>query len=138
MAYDLARYAGAAYLIWLGVRMVARQGGFDSPALPRASLGAIFRQAVITNVLNPKVALFFLAFLPQFTDASRGPLALQILSLGFIFIFNGTIVCCGYALAASQIGRWLSSRFRIGAGLHRATGGLFIVLGMRLALLDGK
>jgi threonine/homoserine/homoserine lactone efflux protein len=136
MAYDVVRYAGAAYLLWLGIRtIVARGRGFASTSLAPASLGTIFRQGVLTNVLNPKVALFFLAFLPQFTNAARGALAPQILLLGFIFIFNGTIVCIGYALAASQIGAWLASRFRISAWLNRATGGIFLALGLRLAFL---
>jgi len=139
IAYDVIRYAGAAYLIWLGVRLVvARHAALGSPALARASLGTIFRQGVLTNVLNPKVALFFLAFLPQFTDPTRGPLGPQILLLGFIFILNGTFVCVGYALAASQIGAWLSSRFRISAWLNRTTGGIFMALGIRLAFLERR
>jgi threonine/homoserine/homoserine lactone efflux protein len=97
-------------------------------------LWRVFRQGAITNVLNPKVALFFLAFLPQFADASRGPLAPQILLLGCLFVFNGFFVCAGYALVASRIGEWARSRWDIGAWLDRATGVLFIGLGLRLAL----
>ena len=69
----------------------------------------IFRQGVVTNVLNPKVALFFLAFLPQFTDAARGPLPLQFVLLGLVFVGNGLIVCLAYALAASWLGDWLKA-----------------------------
>jgi threonine/homoserine/homoserine lactone efflux protein len=93
----------------------------------------IFRQGVITNVLNPKVALFFLAFLPQFASPANGPLAPQILVLGLIFDFNALLVCLAYALAASRLGDWLRTRYGVTAWLQRATGGLFIALGLRLA-----
>jgi threonine/homoserine/homoserine lactone efflux protein len=95
----------------------------------------VFRQGVITNVLNPKVALFFLAFLPQFVDASRGNPAVQTAALGLIFDVNGTIVNVLVALGASSLGAWLRGR---GAGsariLGRATGVIFIGLGARLAV----
>ena len=135
LAYDMLRYAGAAYLVFLGVRTLwSKQGSLKVQVLPRTSLGKIFRQGVITNVLNPKVALFFLAFLPQFANPANGPLAPQILLLGGIFIFNGTVVCLAVALAASRLGDWLKSRYNLSAWLNRLTGGLFIALGLRLAL----
>lgn len=135
LAYDVVRYAGAAYLVWLGVRaLMSRSGGLALPEMAHASHWATFRQGMVTNALNPKVALFFLAFLPQFTDASRGPLALQFVVLGLIFIANGLVVCLGYALAASWLGGWLTRRYDIHAWLHRAMGVLFIGLGLRLAL----
>jgi threonine/homoserine/homoserine lactone efflux protein len=84
------------------------------------------------------VALFFLAFLPQFADPARGPLAPQILLLGAIFTVNGTLVCIGFALVASRLGTWLKSRFGVTRLLDRATGVLFIALGVRLALLDRR
>jgi threonine/homoserine/homoserine lactone efflux protein len=97
-------------------------------------MGTIFRQGMLTNALNPKVALFFLAFLPQFTDAARGPLALQFVLLGLLFIANGLVVCVAYAVAASALGSWLTSRFEVHAWLNRAMGALFVALGVRLAL----
>jgi len=139
MAYDLVRYAGAAYLVWLGVRALraAPVGrGVDAP--PPVPLGRIFRQGMLTNLLNPKVAVFFLAFLPQFTDASRGPLPLQFLLLGSIFVVNGTVVCLAYALAGSWLGGWLGARSGASAWLNRTMGGLFIALGLRLALGDRR
>src|SRR6476646_8919574 len=85
VAYLAIRLGGAAYLVYLGVRgLMARPSAAASPLEP-ASLGVIFRQGVITNVLNPKVALFFLAFLPQFVDPTRGNPALQVIALGLIF-----------------------------------------------------
>ena len=138
-AYDLVRFAGAAYLVYLGLRaLVSRQNALEVRAVERTSLGKIFRQGVITNILNPKVALFFLAFLPQFANPVNGPLAPQILLLGLIFTFNGTLVCVAVAMAASRLGEWLKSRYNLTAWLNRLTGGLFIALGIRLALMDRR
>ena len=135
LAYDAVRYAGAAYLVWMGVRALrVRSSAFTPQTMTRVPLAAIFRQGMVTNALNPKVALFFLAFLPQFTDASRGPLAPQFLLLGVIFIANGLLVCLAYAVAASWIGAWLTSRYDVQSWLTRAMGALFIGLGLRLAL----
>ena len=139
LAYDLVRYAGAAYLVYLGARALrSRQNPLEVQALALVSLGKIFRQGVITNVLNPKVALFFLAFLPQFANPAIGPLAPQILLLGAIFTINGTLVCLAVALAASRLGDWLKSRYNVTAWLSRLTGALFIGLGVRLALLGRR
>jgi threonine/homoserine/homoserine lactone efflux protein len=135
LAYDAVRYAGAAYLVWLGVRALASKSSpLHVQRVDPERLGRVFRQGVVTNVLNPKVALFFLAFLPQFTDPARGPVPLQIALLGLIFIGNGTIVCIGYALAASWLREWLKSRYDVATWLNRAMGGLFVGLGVRLAL----
>ena len=106
--------------------------------MDRASLWRILRQGALTNALNPKVAVFFLAFLPQFADPSRGPLAPQLLLLGGIFDVNGTLVCVAFALAASHVGAWLERRLGASRLLQRLTGGLFVALGLRLALLDRR
>jgi threonine/homoserine/homoserine lactone efflux protein len=135
LAYDIVRYAGAAYLVWMGIRAIGtRARALAVQAMDDVPLAAIFRQGMVTNALNPKVALFFLAFLPQFTDASRGPLAPQFLLLGVIFVVNGLLVCLAYALAASWLGSWLTARYDIHTWLNRAMGALFIGLGVRLAL----
>jgi threonine/homoserine/homoserine lactone efflux protein len=135
LAYDAVRYAGAAYLVWLGVRAIASKSSpLHVQRVDPERLGRVFQQGVLTNMLNPKVALFFLAFLPQFTDSSRGPVPLQIAMLGLIFIGNGTIVCVIYALAASWLGEWLKRRYDVATWLNRAMGALFIALGVRLAL----
>ncbi len=139
LPYDAVRYAGAAYLVYLGVKaLAAKQGALEIRAVDRASLWRTFRQGALTNVLNPKVAVFFLAFLPQFADPSRGPLAPQFLLLGGIFDVNGTLVCAAFALAASHVGTWLKGRLGVSRLLQRLTGGLFIALGLRLALLDRR
>ena len=139
LAYDAVRYVGAAYLIWLGVRALrSRAGGLEVQAMERVSHGRIFRQGMITNVLNPKVAMFFLAFLPQFTDAARGSLPLQFVLLGLIFVANGFLVCLAYALAAGWLGGWLKTRYGVSTWLNRAMGALFVGLGLRLALGDRR
>jgi len=134
-AYDAVRYAGAAYLVWLGVKALRSSAGpLQVQAMAAVSPRRIFWQGALTNALNPKVALFFLAFLPQFAAPERGPLGPQLLLLGAIFTVNGTLVCIGFALAAARLGDWLKRRFGVTRLLDRATGALFIALGLRLAL----
>jgi threonine/homoserine/homoserine lactone efflux protein len=138
-AYDLVRWAGAAYLVVLGVRALrSKAGALEVKALAPVSPRRVFLQGALTNVLNPNVALFFLAFLPQFADPSRGPLAPQLLLLGAIFAVNGTLFCVAFALFASRLGAWLRTRFGVTRLLDRITGGLFVALGLRLALLDRR
>lgn len=134
IAYDVVRYTGAAYLVWLGVRAIASKSSpLEVQRVDPDRLGRIFRQGMLTNILNPKVALFFLAFLPQFTDPARGSVPLQITLLGLIFIANGTVVCVLYAIGASWLGEWLRTRYDVANWLNRAMGGIFISLGVRLA-----
>ena len=134
LLYDAVRLAGAAYLVCLGIRALLRPAPtHDDAPPPPSSLGAIFRQGVVTNVLNPKVALFFLAFLPQFVDPARGSAAAQIVAVGLLFDTTGTIVNVLVALAASRAGGALR-RGRAARVLHRVTGGVFLLLGARLAL----
>jgi len=139
VAFDVVRYAGAAYLVWLGVSTLwSGSRTFASRTLEPTRLGTVFRQGALTNILNPKVALFFLAFLPQFTDPARGPLAPQILALGLIFIFNGTLVCLAYALAAGAVGAWLKTRTSVSTRLTQLAGVLYIALGVRLLWIDRR
>ena len=133
-AYDVVRFGGAAYLVHLGIRAIlARPAAPDAESPARASRGAIFRQGIVTNILNPKVALFFLAFLPQFVDASRGSVAGQLLLLGLLFNTSGTLVNLGVAWAASGAGRWSASRLGPSPLFQRLTGAVFIALGVRIA-----
>ena len=134
VAYMALRLGGAAYLVWLGVKALRAAPGDGAVAeLPPAPLGAIFRQGVITNVLNPKVALFFLAFLPQFVDPARGDPALQVIVLGLLFDVSGTLVNLTVALASSRVAARLRSTSGTTRFVQRATGVLFIGLGARLA-----
>ena len=111
VAFDTLRYAGAAYLAYLGIRALLRDdaieldGGAAPPSARRAYL-----DGVLVNVLNPKVALFFLAFLPQFVDPARGATSTQILVLGLVVFAIATTSDVVYALAAGALGGWLRSR----------------------------
>ena len=135
IAYEIVRFAGAAYLIWLGIQALRSRTGPLSGAPPdRASEWAIFRQGMITNLLNPKVALFFLAFLPQFASPEAGSLALQIIVLGCLFNLSGTLVNIGVACLAASARAWLNSGERVTRAFRWLTGSVFIGLGLRLAL----
>jgi len=137
-AYEIVKYAGAAYLIYLGVRILTtRQPKTAETPITEATLRTIFLQGVITNVLNPKVALFFLAFLPQFINRDTN-VAAQIIFLGLLFNTSGTIVNVIVALAASYTGVQFKTRLGNSSVFRWLTGGIFIGLGVRLALLERK
>jgi len=133
VAFNVVRYAGAAYLIYLGIKMFAQETDLASQQLKTESLGAIFRQGAITNMLNPKVAIFFLAFLPQFIDAHRGSVAFQIVVLGLIFNVGGTLVNLAVAYAGGTLGELLRRNQSIARLQQRFTGLIFVGLGLRLA-----
>jgi threonine/homoserine/homoserine lactone efflux protein len=138
-AYDAVRFCGAAYLIVLGVRAILRPAALGGEAgLAPASVGTVFRQGVLTNVLNPKVALFFVAFVPQFLDPAAGPAWLQIVVLGLLFNLSGTLVNLGVALAASRATGWLRRNPGTAAAARRVSGAVFVGLGVRLALASRK
>jgi threonine/homoserine/homoserine lactone efflux protein len=135
VAFQVVRYAGAIYLIYLGVRLIARRrrDGEVVGTAPIAPFHTIFRQGVITNVLNPKVALFFLAFLPQFVSPARGSATMQLVTLSVYFIFSATIVNLAVAVLSGVAGNFLR-RGRNIARMERASGGVFIALGLRVGL----
>ena len=146
-AFSLVKWGGAAYLCFVGVKMLlSRQAvsvddaavGKLMPAGRAITLGQVFWQGVLTNALNPKVALFFLAFLPQFVTTDSSHQALAFLLLGLIFIFNGTLWCLGVAaFAASAAGRFRQSG-RALLWINRVLGGLFVYLGIRIATLQAR
>ncbi|MGH8481575.1 MAG: LysE family translocator [Nevskiaceae bacterium] len=135
LAYDVLRLCGAAYLIWLGAQSLRSR---DAPGpiaqLPPDSLRKVFWQGFATNVLNPKVALFFLAFLPQFADPARGAFALQVLVLGLIFIVNGLWVCLLVARSAAAMAGWARRRAGAITWIQRGSGALLVGLGLHLAV----
>lgn len=134
MAFNIIKYPGAAYLFYLGVTMVlsSRSAQFTGEEKPM-NMKRIFISGMITNVLNPKVALFFLAFLPQFVDAPQAGSALPFLILGATFTTTGTIWCLGLAIFASMISTSIRRNPSIKKWLDRITGILFVALGIRLA-----
>ncbi len=133
LAFNTTRYAGAGYLIYLGAKTIRQRSHLAAQELAPQDLPNIFRQGVITNVLNPKVALFFLAFLPQFVDARRGRVALAILLLGLIFNAGGMLVNLGVAYAGGTVGELLRRNQRLAQIQKWFSGLVFIALGARLA-----
>ena len=138
LAFALLKFAGVLYLLYLAWRAL-RDGGAapgESPSVPERSLGALFRRGVLMNVLNPKVALFFLAFLPQFAHPEKGPVGLQMLLLGGVFTLLVVIVFGVAGWFAGSLRPWLLRR---GAGLKRLSAwlmaGIYAALALRLALV---
>jgi threonine/homoserine/homoserine lactone efflux protein len=110
-AFGVLRYGGAAYLLWLGVRTLRRsRAGAPVQPVGRASYGRLFREGVLVDVLNPKTALFFLAFLPGFVREGAGPVALQVLVLGLVFVVLAALTDGAYALAAARVSRGVRRR----------------------------
>ena len=137
MAFNVVKYLGAAYLVYLGLaKLFTRAPGTEEQADRTApqSLRQIFRQGVVVAVLNPKTALFFLAFLPQFVDKTRGGVSLQLLILGCLFVFMAIISDGMYALLASSAGQLLKSRSLVGWVERYVAGFIFVALGIAAAL----
>jgi threonine/homoserine/homoserine lactone efflux protein len=139
-AFDIIKYVGAAYLVYLGVKsLLSKKYSIKiDQNLKQLSYKKIFWQGFITNVLNPKVALFFLAFLPQFINIHKGNTTLQILFLGTWFDFVGTIVNVLVALLFGKIGSWLSKSPTFIQWQERITGTILIALGIKVALSSKK
>ena len=148
-AFNAVKWLGAAYLVWIGVRLLmarAKPVGVvwdassavltQSDGAKMADLQWVFLKAFATNALNPKVALFFLAFVPQFIPAHTPDPVWTFVWLGCLFNFNGLLICMAWALAAS----WLSQRTRLLQrglqSLDRVAGGMFVGFGLKLALTD--
>jgi threonine/homoserine/homoserine lactone efflux protein len=141
-AYHAVRWLGAAYLIWLGVRRLLAK---DEPSgsgkgldASRLGLRRIFAQGVVVNVLNPKTALFFFAFLPQFVDTSRGSVPFQVLVFGVAFVLLGLVSDGAYAVAASAGAGWLRRRPGVARASRLVSGGVLISLGVTTALAGSR
>jgi threonine/homoserine/homoserine lactone efflux protein len=140
LAFDVVKYVGAAYLIVVGLRRLAgleRGGGLEERPATERSLGRLYRQGIVVNVLNPKTALFFLAFLPQFIEAGHAGHAGAFVALGALFNLGGFVVNAVVALLAGAARERLAKRRAasgIGSWLQRAAGLLFVGLGAKLAL----
>jgi threonine/homoserine/homoserine lactone efflux protein len=136
VAFNVVKYLGAAYLVYMGVRSILNKKkslGLKKN-IKRLSYRTIFFQGFATNVLNPKVALFFLAFLPQFINIETGNTALQILFLGTWFDVGGTLVNILVAVLCGRISMWLSQSPRFVQWQERITGAMLIGLGIKVAL----
>lgn len=141
LAYSIVKYAGALYLVGIGIGFfLRRDDGSALPGEPAPAPGSVklFRQGVLTNVLNPKVALFFLSFLPQFVTPQTQAVFWPFMVLGLVFFITGSLWCIFLVSGAA----WLSARFRhrtsAGGWLKKFTGALFIGLGIRLAFSQAR
>src|SRR5262245_31591415 len=134
--FSIVKLAGAAYLVLLGVRRLLSRGAADPAAapVPVRSLRRHYGQGVIVEVLNPKVAIFFLAFLPQFVDPTRAYPALQTFLLGCTFVLLGLLSDGMYAVVAASVGRRIAARRAARARIERASGVAYIGLGVFAAL----
>ena len=139
LAYDTVRYLGAAYLVWLGVqRLLARDEDAGPAGAARERLGRILAQGVVVNVLNPKTALFFFAFLPQFVDPAAGSVPLQVAVLGATFVGLGLVTDSAYALLAATGAGLLRRRRRVARASRLVSGGVLVGLGVTTALAGSR
>ena len=137
--FEIIKFLGAGYLIFLGIRMLFSGDELAlGSRLKSTNLRKIFVQAVVTNVLNPKVALFFIAFLPQFVDPDFGSTLVQFIFYGVLITFIGTGINLLIALAAGYVDGIIKSKPNYLRVQRLATGGIFVALGVRLATLDIK
>ncbi|WP_211444244.1 LysE family translocator [Collimonas humicola] len=137
LAYSLLRYAGAGYLIYIGVRTLRSHSAIQlnsGAAAAPMKLSRIYWQSVIANILNPKVTLFFIAFLPQFVNAGAGHIPAQMLLLAAIFILQALAIFSVVALFSGMVGAFFQRKKSAAAIMNRLAGGAFIGLGIRIAL----
>ena len=142
LAFEAVRWSGVAYLAWLAVRTLR---GRDQSLVPSAiqggpavSLASIYRQALLTNVLNPKVAIFFIAYLPQFARPGEVPVPLQVAFLGLVFILQGLLVLVGFVLLCARFGDLLRGRPRFLRLQRWFLGTVFAGLACWLALAERR
>ncbi len=135
IAYDVVRYLGAAYLCYLAFRiLLSASEGIAIDRLHRDALGRIYVQGIVTNIVNPKSALFYLSFVPQFIDPARGSAFMQFILLGLIFNIGGNIVNLVVALFFGRIGDWLSRHPRVWQYQRWFTASVLAGLALHLAL----
>jgi len=139
LAFDIVKYLGAAYLIYLGIRkLLASDDGLQNEEVNRESLSQVYWQGFAVNILNPKTALFFFAFLPQFVDPAKGSVTAQTLLLGAIFVGMAIITDSMYALLASSLAEKLTGNKRFQKGQRYFAGLVYIGLGITTALTGSR
>lgn len=138
LAFTALKIAGGAYLVYLGwgaIRSPCASFRADGQATgPQSSLAATFRRGLIANAINPKVVLFFLAFLPQFVNPAQGPVGLQTAILGTVFTLQGAVIFGALGYFSGHVGQWLARSCKASQWLDRIAGSIFIALGLRLIL----
>jgi threonine/homoserine/homoserine lactone efflux protein len=130
--FTIVKYAGAAYLVYLGVRTLIERE--DARSVATSGRSGLYLRGLLVQLLNPKIAVFFLAFLPQFVEDGQGPIALQILVLGTLFTLLAILSDGAYVLLAGAVGGRLRRGGRAGRRLSRLSGGIYIGLGVGAAL----
>lgn len=139
LAFLLVKYIGAAYLIYLGIKAWRDKSTFNVQApVSLVTSRALFWQGVLSNVLNPKIAIFFLAFLPQFVDQGSSHVTWQMAFLGLTFACFGLCFLLVVGYFSGTIGRWLTHRPQYAQSFQRLAGGILIGLGIRLAFTEHK
>jgi threonine/homoserine/homoserine lactone efflux protein len=138
VAFSVVKYAGAAYLLYLGVRVLLSKETPDAVIGAAQPLRRVFSQAALVYALNPKTALFFLAFLPQFADPARGAVAPQLFLLGSLFVLLALVTDSGYALLAGSLSGWLRRNARVRRRQRYFAGGVYLTLAAATALGDTK
>jgi threonine/homoserine/homoserine lactone efflux protein len=134
LAFSVVKYAGAAYLVYLGVRVLLSKEADVAVVVSPQPLRRVFSQAFVVYALNPKTALFFLAFLPQFANAARGAVAPQLLLLGVLFVLLALVTDSGYAMLAGSLAAWLRRNARLRRGHRYFAGGVYLALAAVTAL----
>ncbi|APO67030.1 LysE family translocator [Rhizobium mongolense] len=136
VAFSAAKWIGAIYLVWLGIQALrsSGEGGFVKATGERLGSGRIYRQGLLVSLLNPKVAIFFLAFLPQFVVEGAGPAWLQLSVHGGLIIVVAAFIEPPLILAGGRLADLIKRNRRVGLWLDRGLGALFVALGVRLAL----
>ncbi|RJG05416.1 LysE family translocator [Noviherbaspirillum cavernae] len=135
-AFDLLRYAGALYLIWLAVQAIRSPGSAGISSRKQASMTQIFRMAMLNNLLNPKALLFFIVFLPQFVDVARGHVVLQLVMLGVILSIAAVFFNTALGAFSGQVGKFLNGNPRAARYQGWFLGSVLGALALRLLLLD--
>jgi threonine/homoserine/homoserine lactone efflux protein len=139
VAFSVVKYLGAAYLIYLGIRkLMVREELEPAQARGDNKLSRIYLQGIVVNVLNPKTALFFFAFIPQFVDPARGSVALQIMLLGGLFAVMGVCSDGAYAVLAGTLGQWLKGNLQVLRAQRYFAGSVYIGLGLTTAFADTR
>ncbi|WP_407189221.1 LysE family translocator [Bradyrhizobium centrosematis] len=137
LLFSIVKYAGAAFLIYLGIRAMLDRSPIElNGGTPTISAGRAFREAVLTEVLNPKTALFFLAFLPQFVKPEHGAMAVQLAILGVVFVLLGLVSTIVFAIGAGRLGKLLRCHPAVVKWQGKVVGAIYCAVGVRLALQE--
>ena len=139
LAFLAVKFAGAGYLIYLGVKTLKEKSDFEfNKDRLKDGIRKIFVQGILSNVLNPKIALFFLAFLPQFVNPEHGSASIQMVYLGLMFALFGIVFLVLLGYFSGGIGLWFSNKQNLAEKIHWFTGSVLIALGLRLAFMERR